>query len=133
MATGACNCGEVSFEISADIKDVYVCHCSICQRATGNNGAAVLVIPNEDFIWTAGENFISSWKKPDAKWETWFCRQCGSFVPGTNDDSHMFIPAGTIIDGGEKLAIAHHIWVDSKAAWDELGEAGRRHAQDFIP
>ena len=131
MASGACNCGVISFRISADLSDVIICHCSICRRATGSNGIAVLVVNNDTFEWTSGEEFITSWKKPGADWEMLFCRRCGSPVPGANDEMRTFVPAGLISDGGENLKVAHHIWVDSRAAWDELGKCGRRHPEAF--
>lgn len=131
MALGECNCGAVAFEISADLSGVFVCHCSICRRSTGSNGIAVVVIDNNAFRWIRGEELITSWKKPDADWQTWFCRICGSPVPGINDESRMFVPAGLISDGGESLAVIHHVWVDSKAVWDEIGDSGQRHREAF--
>jgi hypothetical protein len=131
MATGQCNCGAIRFEVSADLSDVIICHCSICRRATGSNGIAVLVIDNRQFRWLSGEEQIHSWKKPDADWQTWFCRICGSPVPGINDESRMFIPAGAISEGGDALKVRHHIWVESKAAWDEIGDPGRQHPEAF--
>ena len=131
MARGQCNCGAISFEIAAQISDVFICHCSICRRATGSNGIAVILVDNDDFAWTGGENLITSWKKSDADWEMWFCRQCGSPVPGTNDASRVFVPAGLLVDGDDGLTVTHHVWVDSKAAWDEIGDNGRRHPEAF--
>lgn len=131
MVRGACNCGAVTFEITADLSGVFVCHCSLCRRSTGSNGIAVLLVDNEAFRWIAGENLIATWKKPDADWQTWFCRVCGSPVPGSNDASRMFVPAGLITEGGESLRVIHHIWVGSKAAWDEIGDSGRQHLEAF--
>lgn len=119
MATGECNCGAVAFDIAADLADVFVCHCSICRRSTGSNGIAVVVVDNEAFRWTRGEAHIETWKKPGADWQTWFCRTCGSTLPGANDPHRMFVPAGLISDGGDALRVRHHLWVDSKACWDE--------------
>ena len=131
MISGNCNCGAVAFEINADVSDVYYCHCSICRRATGTNGIAVLVVNNEAFCWLRGEDQVASWKKPDADWEMWFCKTCGSPLPGTNDETRMFVPAGLITEGGEKLAVAHHIYVDSKAPWVVIGDAGKVHPEGF--
>ena len=131
MALGECNCGAIGFEISAELSDVFVCHCSICRRATGSNGIAVVVVDNVDFRWVRGEENVTSWKMPDADWQIWFCRSCGSPVPGLNDESRMFVPAGLITDGGDSLKVKHHIWVDSKAVWDEIGDAGRQHREAF--
>lgn len=131
MALGECNCGSVAFEISSDLSGVFVCHCSICRRSTGSNGIAVVIVNSDAFRWIRGEELITCWKKPDADWQTWFCRTCGSPVPGINDESRMFVPAGTISEGGESLRVIHHIWVDSKAVWDEIGDAGRQHLKAF--
>lgn len=131
MTEGACNCGAIRFTVAGTPTDVYVCHCSICRRASGGNGIAVVVVPNEKFSWASGEEFITSWKKPDADWEMWFCRRCGSPVPGTNDKSRKFVPAGLIKTGAEKLTVKHHIWVGSKAPWDEIGDSGRQHTEAF--
>ena len=131
MARGECNCGAVAFEISADLSRVYVCHCSICRRSTGSNGIAVVVVENETFNWIHGEDQVATWKKPDTDWQTWFCRVCGSTLPGKNDASRMFIPAGSISEGGEALKVGHHIWVDSRAPWDEIGDSGKQHSEAF--
>lgn len=131
MALGECNCGAVAFEVSVDLSDVYVCHCSICRRATGSNGIAVIVIDNGAFRWLRGEDQIATWKKPNADWQTWFCRVCGSPLPGANDESRTFVPAGLISNGGEDLRVAHHIWAGSKAVWDEIGDSGKQHREAF--
>lgn len=131
MISGQCNCGAVAYELATDPVGIFICHCSICRRATGTNGNAVLVIANEHFCWTAGEALISTWKKPGHDWQTWFCRNCGSQVPGANDAARMFIPAGSIVEGAEQLQVIHHIWVDSKAGWDVIGDGGRRHPGAF--
>ncbi len=131
MVRGECNCGAVAFEIDADLSGVIVCHCSICRRSTGSNGIPVVVVDNDAFGWKRGKGQIATWEKPDADWQTWFCRTCGSPLPGRNDESRMFVPAGLISDGGEGLRVTHHIWVDSKADWDEIGDSGKKHREAF--
>ena len=131
MPEGHCNCGAVAFAVEADARDIYVCHCSICRRWTGNNGVAVLVVPKQSFRWTRGEENVARWKKPDADWGSWFCKTCGSALPGGNDEATMFIPVGSLSKGVENLRVAHHIWVDSKAPWDEIGDNGRQHPEGY--
>ena len=130
MTHGQCNCGDVAFEVSTVLEDVIVCHCSICRRATGSNGIAVIVVDKASFAWTRGEEHIATWKKPDVDWQTWFCRLCGSPLPGENSATTMFVPAGLV--GGDSLQVAHHIWVDSKAAWDEIADGGRQHPEGYV-
>ena len=133
MIRGECNCGGITFEVSADTSDVFVCHCSICRKFTGSNGIAVVIVDNKDFRWTQGEALVTTWRKPGHDWQIWFCKQCGSPVPGNNNDTQLFIPAGSITSGGENLKVAHHIYVKSKADWDEIGDSGEQHPQEFNP
>ena len=129
MVEGACSCGAVAYRVDAEVRDVYVCHCSICRRSTGSNGIAVTVVENSSFRWLRGETDVTMWQKPDADWQSWFCRKCGGKVPGENDDAHMFIPVSTINRGGDKLKVAHHIFVGSKACWDVIGDSGIQHEE----
>ena len=131
MTTGECNCGAVAFELKSDPADIYVCHCSICRRFTGSNGIAVIVVGNEDFRWIRGEDSIRSWKKHGSDWARFFCGECGSPVPGPNDDTRMFVPAGLLDAAQGSLRVAHHIWVDSKADWDVIGDSGLQHPEKF--
>jgi hypothetical protein len=131
MVTGECNCGTVAFDVTSENLDVFVCHCSICRRSTGNNGIAVVVIGNASFRWIRGEESVKTWHMPGHEWQTSFCQQCGSPLPGVNDESRMYVPAGLITEGEEQLKVAHHIWVDSKAGWDEICDNGKQHKQAF--
>ena len=131
MIKGQCNCGSVQFEIDTAPSGVFICHCSICRRHTGTNGNAVVVTGNEHFHWVQGEENIATWRKPGHDWQIWFCRTCGSQVPGHDSDSTMFVPAGLIGEGDAGLKVIHHIWVDSKAGWDEIGDGGKRHTGAF--
>jgi hypothetical protein len=131
MARGECNCGAVQFEIDCALSSVVVCHCSICRRSTGSNGIAVVVFPKEQFRWIRGQEYVATWRKPGTDWQTWFCSICGSPVPGENDAARMFAPAGSITEGGGALKVAHHIWVGSKATWDEIGDSGKQHPEAF--
>ena len=127
MLTGRCNCAAVCFEIDALVTDVYVCHCSICRRATGANGIPVLVVPNERLRFVRGREQVVSWRKADGDWERSFCRVCGSPLPHSNGPDTTYVPAGTLDEGAAALRVAHHLWVGSKATWDEIGDGGRQH------
>ena len=131
MPKGQCNCGEVTYQVDAELTDVYICHCSICRRATGSAGIAVTVTDNENFQWLKGEEYITNWQKPNHDWEISFCKNCGSPLPAKNSETNMFIPVGTLTSGDEKLKVAHHIWVGSKANWEEIGDDGKQHIEAF--
>ena len=131
MAKGECSCGAVAFETDAVLSSVFVCHCSLCRRSSGGNGVHVVIVGRDAFRWTRGQEHIQSWSHPDADWKNWFCGTCGSRLPGDNDGEQLFIPAGLLTEGADDLAVAHHIWVGSKASWDEIGDDGRQHHKAF--
>ena len=131
LVKGKCNCGSIAFEIDAHISDVFICHCSICRNSTGSGGIAVVVVDNGKFDWVKGRDRISSWSKPGNDWHTCFCSVCGSILPGENDAHRMYIPVGTLISGHENLKVAHHIYVNSKASWEEIGDSGKQHPEGY--
>ena len=91
--------GEVAFKVDDDISNEFICHCSICRKATVRNGIAVVVVDNEAFHWMRGEYQVLTWNKTIGNWETSFCRVWGSIVPGLNDESNMYVLAGLITNG----------------------------------
>ena len=131
MTEGHCNCGAVRFEFSGEARGIFVCHCSICRRATGANSIAVVVVPNAQFRWLQGEEHIAQWHKPDSQWDTWFCKICGSRLPGHNDAERMVIPAGLLPGQGLGRRVRDHSGVGSRAEWDEIGDAGRQHDEAY--
>ncbi len=92
---------------------------------------SVAIVDNDQFEWTGGEEYITCWEKPGHDWHTFFCKKCGSPLPGPNDPQRMYLPVGVITAGHENLRVAHHIHVASKASWDEIGDAGKQHDKGF--
>ena len=42
--SGGCACGRVRFEAEVEGTDAYLCHCRMCQRASGNVSLAMVGI-----------------------------------------------------------------------------------------
>jgi hypothetical protein len=72
---GGCQCGAVRFALTAVPIRVSVCHCRMCQKATGAPFASLAEVPNESFSWTRGKPaaFRSS-----SIAERDFCAACGT-------------------------------------------------------
>jgi len=126
-AEGSCNCGSVKFEIAVGVSDVYICHCSICRKSTGSGGIAVAVVSNDSFTWTEGEDFIKTWYKPNHDWESSFCTNCGSSLPGKNDETTSYVPVSLLDTGYERLEVKHHLFVGSQAPWEEIAGNSTKH------
>ncbi|ESP93975.1 GFA family protein [Pseudoalteromonas luteoviolacea] len=133
MAKGSCNCNAVQFEVRSPIEHIYICHCSICRKAGGGNGVSVAVVNNNDFVWLCGQEFIKTWHKPNHDWLCRFCTECGSNLPGKNDEQRMYVPVGLISNTDlENAKVAHHLWVSCKASWEHIGGEGKQHAEFIV-
>uniref|UniRef100_UPI0035CC6AA5 GFA family protein n=1 Tax=uncultured Sphingomonas sp. TaxID=158754 RepID=UPI0035CC6AA5 len=101
--TGGCQCGRVRYSVAIDDDDAYLCHCRMCQRATGGVSIAFKSVRIADLAWTTREpdRFQSS---PIA--QRGFCATCGTpltfeflkpgetmdLTVGSFDDSYRFHP-----------------------------------------
>ena len=75
LLTGGCQCGALRFAVSSPPVRVSICHCRMCQKATGAPFASLADIPHEHFSWTRGKpaSFQSS-----SIAERDFCAACGT-------------------------------------------------------
>lgn len=96
VRSGGCQCGQVRFR-AANLKDnPHVCHCRICQKATGSFFAALVGVPLTDFVWTRGTpaEFHSS-----EKVRRGFCRHFGTPLYYRHEDSaHISMSIGAFDD-----------------------------------
>lgn len=90
-ARGGCQCGAVRYRIAAGPAKSVVCHCRMCQRATGNAFAPLLEVPRDRVTWT-GEP--AEWASSDIAWRG-FCRACGTPLYYRGGDT-VEIMAGTL-------------------------------------
>lgn len=124
---GSCFCGSIAFEISGEIPDLYQCHCSECRKTTGAAANAALILAKENFRWLQGEELIRTFLK-DSGFRVNFCGNCGSPVPNPINRFPRFVwvPAG-LMDDELPVKVANHVFVASKAAWDEIGGTATQH------
>ena len=72
--TGGCQCGAVRYALYAE-PDVGICHCRMCQKATGGLFLASAGVPLAQFAWTKGEPAVF---QSSSVAERGFCRECGT-------------------------------------------------------
>jgi hypothetical protein len=75
VLTGGCQCGAIRFALRAVPVKISICHCRMCQKASGAPFASFADIKKEDFTWTRGTPaaFRSSTIA-----ERDFCARCGT-------------------------------------------------------
>lgn len=75
VLTGGCQCGAIRFALSAPPTRVSICHCRMCQKASGAPFASLADIRHEDFAWTRGKP--SAFRSSSIA-ERDFCAACGT-------------------------------------------------------
>jgi len=117
--TGGCACGRVRYAVRIEGDDAYLCHCRMCQRATGGVSIAFKNVKKSDVAWDREPDHYES--SPIARRP--FCRECGTplgfeFRDGENmdltvgsfDDPSRFRPTGHF--GAESI---HRAWLNTES------------------
>jgi hypothetical protein len=122
MVSGRCICGAVAFEVTGELRDVHLCHCTECRRWAGHVWAASEAAwADLEFAEDGGLRWIDS---PDSEHDArrGFCSECGSSlfwqVPGSD---RVSLAAGCL-DRPTGLTTTEQIWVDSAGDYYELDE-----------
>jgi hypothetical protein len=118
--TGGCQCGRVRYKAELENNDAYLCHCRMCQRATGGFAAAFVEAPTAAVSWEHEPDWYQS--SPIAHRP--FCSSCGTplgfafldgggkmdLTLGSFDDPSDFVPV--IHSGAESI---HEAWLDTSS------------------
>ncbi len=73
--TGGCQCGAVRYRIDGQIGNPHLCHCRMCQKASGNYFMPLGWVAREDFALTRGE---PAWFRSSGMVRRGFCDACGT-------------------------------------------------------
>ncbi|MGL5010646.1 MAG: GFA family protein [Paracoccaceae bacterium] len=111
--TGGCQCGAVRYAIAAGPAKSTVCHCRMCQRATGNAFAPLFEVMTTAIRWTGTP---ATWPSSDQV-ERGFCGTCGTplFYRGHSRDTTE-IMSGTLTPRFDYRPIANH-GTESRVGW----------------
>jgi hypothetical protein len=130
MTRGSCLCGALEFEIEGKTTEIGLCHCSKCRKVSGVASNANLMVSRENFKWISGEDRLAKFALPDG-WGIWRCSVCGSPAPMLHPGGGAYwVPAG-LFDSDPGVGIGGHIFVGSKAPWDEIGGSAQQRRDGF--
>ena len=83
--TGVCHCGRVRFRVTAELKGVTECNCSICTK----KGFLHLIVPPEQFELLSGKDALTTYRFNTGTARHTFCATCGIhpfYVPRSDPD-----------------------------------------------
>ncbi len=126
---GSCLCGGIGYAVEGKPVGAWNCHCGRCRKARGSGFASNLFVPADGLRFVRGEDRLSCHKVADAQFFTqFFCRDCGAKMPRIDRDrGFAVVPMGSL-DDDPGVRPRAHIFVASKADWDEISDALPQHA-----
>lgn len=73
--TGGCQCGAVRYRVEGTLSHPHLCHCRMCQKASGNYFLPLAAAGRESFALTRGE---PGWFRSSDLVRRGFCGDCGT-------------------------------------------------------
>jgi hypothetical protein len=113
--TGGCACGRVRYAVRITDEDAYLCHCRMCQRATGSMSIALKSVKQADVVWERQPDWYDS--SPIARRP--FCSACGTSLGFMfkQDSDNMDLTVASF-DDPSRFKPRHHFGAESiHRAW----------------
>ena len=118
--TGRCLCGSVTYSVDAEPVVQAVCHCTDCQRQTGNPFSVIVAVPRAA-LRVEGDtiaSFATTGDDHGKDTERSFCTVCGSpvFSMSAALPEMAFVKAGSL-DDASWLEPSIEVWTSSAQPW----------------
>lgn len=128
--TGGCQCGRIRYRVAIEDDEAYLCHCRMCQRATGGVSIAFKGVPRAAVMWTTEEpdRYRSS---PIA--HRGFCRECGTpltFEFSDDASTHMDLTVGSFDQPGRFRPTSHFAIESRHEAWLDTSHLPGKRSED---
>lgn len=107
--TGGCACGRVRYSAIVRDDDAYLCHCRMCQRATGSVSIAFRNMLKADIDWEHEPDWYES--SPIARRP--YCRSCGTSLGFAFPDSEKMDLTVASFDDPSRFRPRHHFGAES--------------------
>src|ERR1700744_5466895 len=118
VLAGGCRCGAVRYTVTDEFEYGAICHCSECRKTTGSASKPFLGISREQIRVVVGTADIATFG--DEEGHDARCARCGCFLFSVvREGEYVPIAMGSLIDS-PTMRPNHHIFVASKADWDEI-------------
>jgi hypothetical protein len=127
--TGGCACGRIRYTAHVQDEDAYLCHCRMCQRATGSVSIAFKTLLKADVSWAREPEFYASAiaRRP-------FCSACGTSLGFEYPDSNKLDLTVASFDDPSRFKPRHHFGAESMhRAWLDKSELPETRSEDYEP
>ena len=112
--TGGCQCGAIRYRLTTQPDNVHVCHCRMCQKASGGPFVVLCPVPKEHFHVTRGGLSYFQSSEPTRRG---FCSACGTpMLFEYHDDPTLAVLVGTL-DHPELAPPVVQYGIESRVPW----------------
>jgi len=128
--TGGCQCGAVRYEMSSAPQWATICHCRMCQKASGQPFMAFTGGKADNLRWTRGTPTL--FQSSDVA-ERGFCAQCGTpLTYGRKGAGTLSVTIGSLDDPSAVKPTLQN-GIEGKAAWlDELPHMKSQRTEQWM-
>ena len=127
---GGCACGKVRFTARIANDDAYLCHCRMCQRATGSVSIAFRNVRKADIVWTGEPDWYQS--SPIARRP--YCAACGTSLGFAYPDSEKMDLTVASFDDPSRFRPTSHFGAESMhRAWLDTQGLPETRSEDYQP
>ena len=119
----SCLCKGVAIEIDGPVRDILFCHCTMCRKAHGTAFRARGRVKTDELRVVSGEELVRYYESSPGE-RRGFCSVCGSnlFTRFAARPQELGFALG-ILDDDPGNRPTCHVFVGSKAPWDEITDA----------
>jgi hypothetical protein len=127
---GGCACGRVRYAAKVDGEDAYLCHCRMCQRATGSVSIAFKQVLKGDVAWEGEPDWYAS--SPIAARP--YCRECGTSLGFAFPDGEKMDLTVASFDDPSRFVPKHHFGAESMhRAWLNTEDLPEMVTEEYEP
>ena len=120
---GSCHCGDVAYEIEADLSRLTRCTCSICTK----KGILLARVKPEHLNVVKGEDKLRAYQFNEMVAKHFFCPACGIHTHGIPRAApHMFIVNVNTLDDYDMHVEQHEIRVFDGRNWEDAFAASQK-------
>ena len=129
--TGGCQCGAVRYELVEPALRTCICHCRMCQKASGQPFMAFATVDQEHLHWTRGTPAVF---RSSNMAQRGFCKDCGTPLTFKFEGDEIAVTIGSLDDPASVPPTVQY-GVESTIAWcATLNDLPRiRTEDDFGP
>ncbi|KGE70854.1 GFA family protein [Spirochaeta lutea] len=128
---GSCLCGSITYEVTGEFEQFFLCHCASCRKDTGSAHAANLFSTKAHLEWLKGAERVITYNHNNSGHIKSFCPDCSSALPNLQmDGSLLVVPAGSL-DTELEMIPTGHIYLQERATWDHNLEKSPQY--DALP